>query len=93
MSVRWDGSLIRLIGDCRVEDAEALVTMLQTHGGAPVDLSEAAQIHTAVVQVLLAATPALRGTSRDSFVRTWIEPLLNQARTGPAEPLRSNELD
>ena len=93
MSVHWDGDLIRLIGDCRVEDAEPLLTLLQAHAGAAVELSGADHLHTAVVRVLLAVRPDIRGNSRDSFCREWIQPLLNPSQARPAQPNPSKVLD
>ena len=78
MSVRLDGHIIKLEGPCRVEDAEPLLTWLQADGSRVVDLTGAEHLHAAVVQVLIALKPPLRGESRDLFVRNWLAPLLRQ---------------
>ena len=41
MSVRLEGAVIRLEGECRVEDAEALLSLLQEDAGRVVDLTAA----------------------------------------------------
>jgi len=93
MSVALDGTVVRLTGNCRVEDAEPLLAMLQAQGQRSVDLSEARQLHTAVVQILLAIRPEIRGRSLDPFVRTWIEPLLTQVQPGSAGAAPEKRLD
>ncbi|MBP0445363.1 hypothetical protein J8J14_11285 [Roseomonas sp. SSH11] len=82
MSVRLDGAVIRLEGECRVEDAEPLLSLLQEEAGRVVDLSAAGRLHAAVVQVLLALRPPLSGEPADSFAARWITPLLATARPG-----------
>jgi anti-anti-sigma regulatory factor len=78
MSVRRDGNVIVLEGACRVEDAEPLLGWLQADRGLTVDLTEAEHLHTAVLQVLMALRPALRGTAGDAFIREWLTPALSE---------------
>jgi hypothetical protein len=61
MPLEQDGATIRLVGHCPVEDAEPLLDALRATPDATVDLTEAGWLHTAVLQVLMVATPALRG--------------------------------
>ena len=76
MSVLFDGQTISITGDCGVQEAETLLTLLQGHPGAPVDLSAAGSVHTALWQVLLVLSPAVVGEPADPFTRRWIMPLL-----------------
>ena len=76
MSVRLDGNVIILEGQCRVEDAEPLLGWLQADRGRTVDLTDAEHLHAAVLQVLMALQPAVRGAARDAFLRDWITPAL-----------------
>lgn len=76
MSVEAAGDIIRLSGRCRVEDAEALLAALLEEGGRPVDLSACQTLHSAVVQVLLAAKPAMVGAPADPALARWLMPLL-----------------
>jgi hypothetical protein len=73
MSVRRDdnGSIV-LNGECPVEDAEPLLQMLQATPSAPCDWSRCGRLHTAVVQVVLAARPLLVGPCGDAWVEQWI---------------------
>ncbi|WP_338663601.1 hypothetical protein VQH23_00230 [Pararoseomonas sp. SCSIO 73927] len=76
MSVRLEGDTIRLEGAVRVEDAEPLLALLQGGAGRAVRLDGAGPLHTAVVQLLLALRPPIRGVPADPFDARWILPLL-----------------
>jgi hypothetical protein len=67
-----DGVII-LTGQCPVEDAETLLEHLQARRDGPVDWSGCTALHTAVLQVLMAARPRLLGEVGDEFVRTWAD--------------------
>lgn len=73
MTVKRDGDgVIVLDGECAVEDAEVLLEHLLARPAgqaATVDWSACSRIHTAVLQVLMAAGPDMRGTCGDLFVR------------------------
>jgi len=62
---------IMLVGECPVEDAETLLEHLQARRAGPVDWSGCTRLHTAVLQVLMAAKPKLVGECGDEFVRAW----------------------
>ncbi|MEE1655509.1 hypothetical protein VB618_04800 [Microvirga sp. CF3062] len=79
MSARRDGNVIVLEGACRVEDAEPLLAWLQADRGLIVDLSGAEHLHAAVLQILMAMRPALKGSARDAFIREWLTPVLSEA--------------
>ena len=73
MSVRRDDSgNVILEGSCPVEEAEQLLQMLQSTPGAPCDLTRCNHLHTAVVQIILAARPTLIGPCGDPWVEQWI---------------------
>ena len=86
MSVRLDGNIIVLEGQCRVEDAEPLLRWLQADPGRIIDLADAEHLHTAVFQVLMALKPGLRGTARDAFLRDWITPALSDRKSVSMAP-------
>lgn len=62
MTIVLHAERIRLLGHCRVEDAESLTVMLQDHPSLALDLTECQGLHTAVVQVMLAFAPPIEGT-------------------------------
>jgi hypothetical protein len=83
MTVTLSGDLIRISGAGRVEDAETLVALLQADRSRAVDLADAAALHTAVVQALLAFRPGLHGVSSDPFFNIWLMPGLTGALFDP----------
>ena len=78
-----DGT-IEIAGDCGLEDAEALHAQLLAAPEAGVDWAACESLHTAALQVLLAARPSLRGTPSDPFLDTHIAPLVVDPHTSAA---------
>jgi len=73
MSLRQDSDgTIVLYGSCSVDEAEPLQRMLISGRSADVDWSQCTHIHTAVLQVLLAARPRFGNPCGDPFVDRWI---------------------
>ena len=73
MTIRLDGPTIHLDGDCPVEDAETLLRFLHEPSARTIDWTGAGRLHTAVIQVVLAADRGVRGPCGDPFVARWIE--------------------
>jgi hypothetical protein len=59
MPMTTDGALARLAGQITIEEAEPLAAWLRDTPGATLDLSACEAVHGAVLQVLLAAAPAI----------------------------------
>ena len=76
MSVVLEGGTIHLRGASAVEDAETLLSLLQTDPPRLVDVQAATGLHAAVVQVLLALRPGMVGPANDPFVNRWLLPIL-----------------
>ena len=87
MTVRLDGTVIRLEGVCHLEDAEALTVVLQTRETRVVDLSACEALHGAVVQAILALRPRLAGTPASPFLRDLLLPALVAERQGAPSTL------
>jgi hypothetical protein len=88
MTIRRDNDgVIVLDGECPVEDAEALLQLLQAQPAGPVDWSGCTRLHTAVLQVLMASAPAMRGECRDAFVARWcgVDPSVGPPRHAKRE--------
>ena len=79
MTVLLENNVIHLGGNCPVEDAEPLCSLLQADSTRPVDLSQAGTLHTAVVQALIFMAPSIRGSPSDRFARDWIVTYLGRA--------------
>jgi hypothetical protein len=71
MMVKSEEGRIVLEGRCRIEDAETLLQALQYSPGSIVDIQQADKLHTAVVQVLLAANRPIRGISKHEFLARY----------------------
>jgi hypothetical protein len=68
MTLRRDPSgTIVLEGSCPVEDAEPLLRMLQQTPDAALDWTGCRHLHTAVLQIILAARPRRTGPCGDPF--------------------------
>jgi len=77
MTIRLrSGDEIALEDACPVEDAATLHEYLVAAPGAIVDWSACDSAHTAVIQILIALRPTVRGHPRSPFLRTFIAPLL-----------------
>jgi hypothetical protein len=76
-----DGTIV-LEGRCSVEDAETLARLLSFAPSATVDWRNCDQAHTAIIQILLAARPAMLGPPRTILLRNWIEPILRAPTAG-----------
>lgn len=76
MSVRVEEGVIHLTGRCLAEDAEALLVALQEGPERIVNLAEAQRLHLAVVQLLLATRPQIRGVAGNTFLPAHVVNLL-----------------
>jgi hypothetical protein len=73
MSLRQDADgTIVLFGSCPVDEAEPLHRMLLTARTARVDWTQCTHVHTAILQLVIAARPALTGPCGDPFIDRWL---------------------
>ena len=61
---------------CTVEDALPLLEFLIANRGAKVDLGPCTNLHTAVLQVLLAARPKITALPQEPFLARWLSQAL-----------------
>ena len=66
-------------GVVAVEEAEALLEWLQDKPAAKADLSTCSHLHTANLQVLMAAKTKVASWPSDSGLRAWLEAALKSA--------------
>lgn len=95
MSVRADGDVVRLEGECRVEEAETLAALLQSGAFAAADLSQCRHLHSAVAQALIAFRIPTVGAGDSSFLRDFVGPALEaglRARVGRQTPAETIEV-
>jgi hypothetical protein len=62
-----------------VDEAEALLEWLQKTSNATVDLAACTHLHTANLQVLMAARPVISNWPEDNEFRGWLEAALEPA--------------
>jgi hypothetical protein len=84
MSARIDGDRIVLSGVVSIEEAESIRDLLACHPGVGVDLSACEHLHTAALQVLLAAGQRVVSPPADEFLATFILPELTAREGSPA---------
>ena len=83
MSVAWAHETIVLAGACGVEQGESLLTLLLDHPDAVVEWRDCSYLHTAIVQLLLAAKVIPVGSPSSRFLRDVIAPLLTKGVNPP----------
>ncbi len=78
MPIRFEGASARFEGACTVDEALPLAEWLEAMaaGEALIDLGACTDLHTALLQLLLVARPAVAAEPQDAFLRRWVAPLL-----------------
>jgi hypothetical protein len=71
MTLRHEHGTIFLDGVCPVEDAEPLLQLLLSNPGAGLDWTGVGPMHTAILQIILAAGIAPAGTCGDAWLAKW----------------------
>jgi hypothetical protein len=69
-----------------VEDALPLLEFLRTRDGATLDLGLCTHLHTAVLQVILAARPILAAPPAEAFLARWLLPALERRNSAATSP-------
>ena len=59
-----------------VEEAETLLEWLHKHPKGKIDLSSCTHLHTATLQVLMAARPSITALPPDSHLAGWLDSAL-----------------
>jgi hypothetical protein len=77
MPLVFTGARVRFEEVCTVEDALPLLEFLKGSDAPEVDLSTCTYLHTALLQLLLAARPGMAAPPTDPALERWISPLLS----------------
>jgi hypothetical protein len=80
MTVEFKKNRVLLRDVVTVDEAEGLLEGLQKQPRAKLDLSACTHLHTANLQVLMAARPAVANWPQSPELRAWLEPALKSAR-------------
>ena len=78
MTIELEDGRIRLSGRCGAEEAERLLALL-AEGHDAVDLAGCEHLHAALLQLLIAAGPAIAGEPAP-FIARWLVPLIERDR-------------
>ncbi len=76
MPINFLKSVACFKGVCTVEEAEPLLQWLQDQPRAKIKLKECTHVHTAILQVLLVANPAVTLPPQDPELARWLMPAL-----------------
>ena len=72
MPIRFEKTMAVLEGGCAGEEAERLLDWLKGRKRPRVDLGRCEHLHTAVLQLLIAAKPAVVAWPEDAEWRRWV---------------------
>lgn len=78
MTIEFKGDTLHCAGVLDVEDAEALLAMVTANPGAPVDLGACEHIHSACLQVLMAAATRINAWPGAPELAEWLRAALPQ---------------
>ncbi|MDO9106295.1 MAG: hypothetical protein Q7U57_15185, partial [Methylovulum sp.] len=78
MSVEFKKNQVIFKDVVSVEDAESLLEWLQQKTAAQVDFSSCAHLHSANLQVLMAAKPKVTAWPEDTAFTAWLQSALNK---------------
>ncbi|RAH99008.1 hypothetical protein DLJ53_25620 [Acuticoccus sediminis] len=86
MPIRFLNAMALCEGDCGADEAEPLRAWLARRRTSLVDLAGADHVHTAVVQVILAARPIISSEPKDPFLCEVLGPVLETSRSAARHP-------
>jgi hypothetical protein len=86
MPVTLGKSSATLSGVVSVDDAEPLAQWLRDTARPRVRLADCTHLHTAALQALMVAGPAVTSAPTDPFLARWIAPLLAPVPVSAAAP-------
>lgn len=76
MTIDYHGNRARLDGAVTIEEAEGLLAWLAAQPDAEADLSGCTHCHAAILQLLMAARPAICAAPADAGLAGWLRAAL-----------------
>jgi len=76
MPIRFEDKTARFDGACTVDEAIPLAEWLEATEAPQLDLGRCTGLHTALLQVLMAARATVAAEPEDAFLRAWVMPAL-----------------
>ena len=80
MPIEFKKNRVLFRDEVNVEEAEGLLEWLQTKPNAKADLSALSHLHTANLQVLMAARTGISSWPKNAELRAWLEPALKSPK-------------
>jgi alpha-D-ribose 1-methylphosphonate 5-triphosphate diphosphatase PhnM len=80
MTITYKKSKAVLSDVVSVEETEGLLEWLQAHPKGKLDLSGCVHLHTANLQVLMAARPSIAAWPQDAGLAAWLRAALNDEK-------------
>ncbi len=80
MPIRFEDQTARFDGACTVDEAIPLAEWLEATESPRLDLGPCTGLHTALLQVLMAARAAVAAEPEDAFLKAWVMPALTRVR-------------
>jgi hypothetical protein len=80
MPIEFKKTRVVFRDEVSVEEAEGLLEWLQTRPTAKADLSALSHLHTANLQVLMAAKIGISSWPKNNELRAWLEPALKPVK-------------
>jgi hypothetical protein len=82
MAVSFGDTTVTIDGGCGVEDALPLLEYLQGNATARLDLRTCNNLHSAVLQVVMAVADRIAVLPEEAFLGRWLAPLLGATLAG-----------
>lgn len=76
MPIRFEDDVAVFEGACAVDEAMGLAEWLDGRNGVRVDLGRCTGLHTALLQLLMAARVGIAVEPEDAFLKAWVTPRL-----------------
>jgi hypothetical protein len=83
MAITYHDNLACFDGAVTVEEAEGLLAWLAAHPHGEADLADCTHCHAAILQLLMAARPAIGAAPKDSSLAGWLRSALPQMTHTP----------
>ena len=80
MTIEFNDGVLACAGTLSVEDAETLLQLVAGRPGMPADLAACDHVHSACLQVLMAARVAVRAWPRPPALAAWLHAALAPAQ-------------
>ncbi|HZV60939.1 MAG TPA: STAS domain-containing protein [Methylophilaceae bacterium] len=72
MPIEYKPDVARLVGKCTIDETSAFYEWLQKYPQGKVDLSDCEYLHMSLLQLLMAAKPAIAANPNNPFLQHWL---------------------